>query len=100
MPPDILAARAAMLAIGMVGIATVYLYMRNIERLARSRAYWFLGLGMIVFCGLIVPNLQAAAAVALEGSQESQRFFMTIVFSQGILMMVIIFGTIWRRRRR
>lgn len=100
MPLNIVAGRLVMLAIGMVGIGIVYLYMRNIDRLARSRAYWFLGLLMIVFCGLIVPDLQAVAAAALEGTQESHGFFMTVVFSQGILMMVIIFGSIWRRRRR
>lgn len=89
-----------MLAIGLVGIAVVVLYMRHIERLARSRLYWLAGLAMIAFCGLVVPNLQARAAIALEGHAEAGGFFIGLVFSQGIAMIAIIFGTIWLRRRK
>lgn len=100
MTPEVLAGRAVMLLIGAVGLAVVFLYMRHIERLARSRAYWLVGLAMIVFCGLIVPNLEARAAIAIEGRAEVGAFFMGLVFSQGILMLAIIFGAIWLRRRR
>lgn len=100
MTPGLLVGRAAMLAIGLVGIAVVVLYMRNIDRLARSRLYWLRGMAMIIFCGLIVPNLQARVATALEGRAEAGEFFMGVVFSQGIAMLAIIFGTIWLRRRK